>query len=33
VAIAKAMPQVELALANAQNQRVAENSRVSVAAH
>ncbi|SDD53507.1 UrcA family protein [Sphingomonas sp. YR710] len=33
VAVVRAMPQVELALANAQNQRVAENSRVSVAAH
>ena len=33
VAIAKAMPQVELALANAKNTRVAENSRVSVSAH
>jgi UrcA family protein len=33
VAMAKAMPQVELALANAQNQRVAENSRVPVTAH
>lgn len=33
VAVARAMPQVELALANAQNQQVAENSRVSVAAH
>jgi UrcA family protein len=33
VAVANAMPQVELALANAQNMRVAENSRVSVSAH
>jgi len=32
VAVARAMPQVELALANA-GTRVAENSRVSVAAH
>lgn len=32
-AIAKAMPQVELALANAQSVQVAENSRVSVSAH
>ncbi len=33
IAVAKAMPQVELALANAQNVQVAENSRVSVSAH
>ena len=33
VAVANAMPQVELALASAQNMRVAENSRVSVSAH
>ena len=33
VAIAKAMPQVELALANAHSQKVAENSRVSVISH
>jgi len=32
VAVAKAMPQVELALANAQRTQVADNSRVSVSA-
>jgi UrcA family protein len=32
VAVANAMPQVELALANAQHSQVAENSRVSVSA-